>query len=80
MVNFDGPKSDVSKYKLISTLTIAKLEKQLHPFSQSYTHLNTLGYLKLGFVCVSPNFLDKACLAKTRNPQFFGNKSSPNFR
>ena len=45
----------------------------------NYSYI-TLGVLKLGLVCVtnfgeSPNFLDMACLAKTRNSQFFGQKS-----
>ena len=45
----------------------------------------TLGDLKLGLVCVTnlgekPDFLDMACLAKPRNSQFIGQKSSLNFR
>ena len=45
----------------------------------------TLVCLKLGLVCVtnfgeSPNFLNKACLAKTRMSQFLSKKLSPYFQ
>ena len=56
------------------------------PFASSAVYTSsTLGDLKLGLEGVtnfgeSPNFLDMACLAKTRNSHFFGQKSSPNFR